>query len=183
MELLANTGTTNTLGRCIRGPAIFLIPAAIHLIRSSTTGSGDARHGYFPLAPTGPPKAIADNAHRIAQGVLALRPATVLRWFCSAVLNLSDEVSENTVEYLKSRDTIWRMLDQQATNGTSAGAVTPETRGPSALEAVSDPPLPTLLDQETEVCSFVYQIRFLSLTGHKDISVLAPGTCGDAVRV
>ena len=52
---------------------------------------------------TNSPKSIADNAHKVIQGMLAKLPADMLYWFCSKVLNLSPDVSRNTINFLKSQ--------------------------------------------------------------------------------
>ncbi len=107
-------GTTNTIGYSTRGGAGFLIPAAIHLIRSSAGGSQESQS--LALVSSGPPKAFVDNAHRLVQGVLALLPRSLLYWFCSKVLSLSSETADTTVEHLKSRETLWQILNRHHAN-------------------------------------------------------------------
>lgn len=117
-------------GGCPGPGPLVLLPVVIYFVRSN----GDlGMVTSLRSISTGSPEVIADSAHKIIQGMLAKLPDDMLYWFCSKVLNLSSEVSRNTVDFLKSQSTLggWtsgsglagaRLLDASAElNGATAG--------------------------------------------------------------
>lgn len=91
-----------THGGGFRGPPVplILVPAVIHLVRSSC----DSKMSEYlkELSKRGP-VAIAENAHKIVQYTLSRVPSNILYWLMSKVLNLPPEIAMQTTEFLKSR--------------------------------------------------------------------------------
>ena len=100
-------GTTNTVGPGFKAAPIILLPIALKIAKSFST---DGRLLPPTLGPSGLPTPFAHSASRIAQGLLALLPRSILQWFCSQVLSLDDDTTESTIDSLKSKETLWQML-------------------------------------------------------------------------
>jgi hypothetical protein len=96
--------TATAVGCFPKAGALVLLPAAIHLLRSSSSTSSLSG---VPRPP------FADQARRVIQGVLALLPHRILHWLCSEVLSLPAELAEQTADLLKGRETIWQMLGKE----------------------------------------------------------------------
>lgn len=100
-------------GGSFHGPPLplLLVPIVVQLVRSSRDPKMTA---YLKELSKGGPKAIADNAHKIAQYALSKVPSSVLYWFVSRVLALPAETALQTTEFLKSRSDLEILLGQDA---------------------------------------------------------------------
>lgn len=96
------SGGASPAGGCSGPGPLVLLPVVIYIVRSNGDLSMVSSIGKIGKTS---PKVIADNAHKVIQGLLARLPSETLYWFCSKVLNLSPDVSTNTVEFIKSQST------------------------------------------------------------------------------
>jgi len=117
--------TTNTSGCGFKAGPLLLLPVVLQLARSFP-----ANREILPLklgAPSSAP-ALADNAHRIVQGVLASLPRRLLRWLCSKVLGLDNDIAASTVEFLKSKETLWQILNRRGASSSRESTPSDEQR-------------------------------------------------------
>lgn len=129
-----------TNGASFRGPPapLLLVPIAIQLVRAARDPKMSA---FLQKCAEGGPKAIADNAHYLAQYALSRVPANVLYWFTARVLNLPSEIALQTTEFIKSRgdlETIgllegFEEKTMKTMDGTESGAMSMRT-----LDGVAD---------------------------------------------
>ena len=95
--------------------ALILFPAAMYLARSYSTSflgfeappstQGDTRAGtasHHALALRGDPaRHLVTNAHVILQRLIGRLPAPLLSWVFTKVLNLPEEISQQTIHFLR----------------------------------------------------------------------------------
>ncbi|KAJ9150476.1 hypothetical protein NKR23_g3803 [Pleurostoma richardsiae] len=110
------------------GPLV-LLPVVVFLVRSNTQRGKGLFLSSSPGIGGGAPDRIAENAHKVLQGMLSKLPAGLLCWFCTKVLNLPQETALSTTEFLKSgaAENGWQNQRQSQTK-YEVTAVVPEQR-------------------------------------------------------
>jgi hypothetical protein len=114
---------SDAMSRCLLGSVgsdrrmpplpMMVIPTAMYIARSYRTSFVGVEPGQQrPMPPFSPllvfrsqlgPRMVMENAHKVAQRLLSFLPKALLEWVCSRVLNLSTEITQETIVFLKSK--------------------------------------------------------------------------------